>query len=423
MELRPNSQRVVITGMGALSPLGHSAAELWDGLINGRSGIAPITQFDASRLSTRFAGEVKDFDPLKWVNFKEARRMGRASQLAIATAHEALADAGLPLPLPEAAQENAGVLIGSGIGNFDKADDELQIYRTRGVRAVSPFALAATLANMPAHHVSEMAQAKGPIGAVVTACATGTQAIGEAAEYIRRGAAQIMIAGGVEGLIRDFIVAGFNLMRALSTRNDSPETASRPFDRTRDGFVLSEGCGVVVLEQLDHARARGARIYAEVLGHASSSDAYHVVAPDPEGAGARRAMKWALRDARVDPSEVDYINAHGTSTPVNDAVETLAIKQLFGEQAYNIPISSSKSMIGHCLGAAGALEAIAMTMTLATQHIHPTINYHEPDPDCDLDYVPNVAREARVRLALSNSFGLGGHNACLVLGQYRNGKA
>jgi len=409
--------------MGALSPLGHSVAELWDGLINGRSGIAPITQFDPSALPTRFAGEVKHFDPTKWINFKEARRMGRASQLALATAHEALADAGLPLPVDEALQERIGVLIGTAMGNFDKSDDELQIYRTRGMRANSPFAITASLANMPAHHVSDLAKAKGPINCIIAACATGTQAIGEAAEYIRRGAATIMIAGGVEGLIRDFAIAGFGLMRALSTRNESPETASRPFDRTRDGFVYSEGCGLVVLEQLEHAKARGARIYAEVLGQASSSDAYHVAAPDPEGAGAIRAMKWAMRDARVDPGEVDYINAHGTSTPINDAVETLAIKRAFDEQAYNIPISSSKSMIGHCMGAAGALEAIAMTMIIATQHIHPTINYHEPDPECDLNYVPNTAREAKVRVALSNSFGLGGHNACLVLGQYRNGKA
>ncbi len=409
--------------MGAISPLGHSVAELWDGLTNGRSGIGPITQFDASHLPTRFAGEVKNFDPTRWTSVKETRRMGRASQLAVATAHEALADAGLPLPLPEDLQEASGVLIGTGIGNLEKADEEIQVFRTRGMRAASPFAIAATLANMPAHYVSHLVQAKGPISVVVAACATGTQAIGEAAELIRRGAATIMIAGGVEGIVRDFAIAGFSLMRALSTRNDSPQTASRPFDRTRDGFVFSEGCGVLVLEQLDQARARGARIYAEVLGHASSSDAYHIAAPDPAGAGAVRAMRWALRDARVDPSEVDYINAHGTSTPINDAVETHAVKSIFGEQAYNIPISSTKSMIGHALGGAGALEAITVTMTLVTQHIHPTINYHDPDPECDLDYVPNEARDARVRVSMSNSFGLGGHNACLVLGQYRNGRA
>ena len=422
MELRPDSQRVVITGMGAISPLGHTLPELWDGLLNGRSGIGPITQFDASPLPTRFAGEIKNFDPTKWVNFKEARRMGRASQLAIATAHEALTDAGYPLPVPEELHEETGVLIGTAIGNFEKADEGLQAFRAHGLRVVGPFAMTSTLANMPAHHVSVAAQAKGPINAVVAACATGTQAVGEAAETIRRGAATMMIAGGVEGLIRDVSIASFSAMRALSTRNESPETASRPFDRTRDGFVLSEGCGILILEQLEHARWRGARIYAEVLGYATSSDAYHVAAPDPTGAGAIRAMKWALRDARIDPGEVDTINAHGTSTPINDAVETLAIKTLFGEQAYNIPISATKSMIGHAMGSAGALEAIATAMTLATQRIHPTINYHEPDPACDLDYVPNQARDARVRVAISNSFGLGGHNACLVLGQYRNGK-
>lgn len=423
MQLRPDTERVVITGMGAVSPLGHSVPELWEGLLNGRSGIGPITQFDASRLPTRFAGEIKDFDPTRWMNIKEARRIGRSSQITIATAHEALNDAGYSLPFPEKIQEETGVLIGTAIGSFEKADEGLQIYRKQGLRAVNPFVLTATLANMPAHHVSQLVHATGPISTIVAACATGTQSIGEAAEYIRRGSASVMIAGGVEGLIRDLSIAAFSAMRGLSTRNESPETASRPFDRTRDGFVFSEGCGVLVLERLDVARARGARIYAEVLGYASSSDAYHVAAPDPSGDGAVRAMKWALRNARVDIDEVDYINAHGSSTPINDAVETLAIKKLFGEQAYNIPISSTKSMIGHAMGGAGALEAIAMTMTLVTQHIHPTINYHEPDPECDLNYVPNVAREGRVKVAISNSFGLGGHNACLVLSQYRNGRS
>lgn len=422
MQLRSNSQRVVITGMGAISPLGHTRKELWDGLLSGRSGIAPITQFDVSQFPTRFAGEIKNFDPTKWIQKKEVRRMGRASQLAIATAHEALADAQLSIPLPEDLQEETGVLIGAAIGPFEMADEGLQVFRSKGIRATSPFAVPASLPNMPAHHVSQVTQAKGPISVIVAACATGTQSIGEAAEFIRRGAAKIMIAGGVEGLIRDFAIGGFGLMRALSTRNESPETASRPFDRTRDGFVYSEGCGLVVLEQLDHALARGATIYAEVLGQASSSDAYHVAIPDPDGAGAIRAMKWALRDARVDTGEIQYVNAHGSSTPVNDSVETLALKKLFGEYAYNIPISSTKSMIGHCMGGAGALEAIATIMTLHTQKIHPTINYNEPDPECDLDYVPNVARDARVRAAMSNSFGLGGQNACLVLGQYRNGK-
>lgn len=421
MKLRPNSQRVVITGMGAMSPLGLTRQELWDGLVNGRSGIAAITQFDASDYSTQIAGEVKNFDPGKWIKKKEIRRMGRASQLAVATAHEALGDAELPIPLPEELQEEVGVLIGTASGNFEVSDKALHTFRTRGLRSISPYTIPVALANMPAHEVSRATQAKGPISVIVAACASGTQSVGEAAEFVRRGATKIMIAGGVEGVIRDLTIAGFGLMRALSKRNESPETASRPFDRTRDGFVLSEGCGVLILEQLEHALERGAKIYAEVLGQASSSDAYHMAAPDPNGAGAMRAMKWAMRDAQVDVSEVNYINAHGTSTPVNDAVETLAIKNLFGEQAYNTAISSSKSMIGHCMGGAGALEAIATAMIIDTQTIHPTINYHEPDPDCDLDYVPNTARDARVRVAMSNSFGLGGHNACLVLGQYRNG--
>lgn len=421
MKLRPNSQRVVITGMGAMSPLGLTRQELWDGLVNGRSGIAAITQFDASDYSTQIAGEVKNFDPGKWIKKKEIRRMGRASQLAVATAHEALGDAELPIPLPEELQEEVGVLIGTASGNFEVSDKALHTFRTRGLRSISPYTIPVALANMPAHEVSRATQAKGPISVIVAACASGTQSVGEAAEFVRRGATKIMIAGGVEGVIRDLTIAGFGLMRALSKRNESPETASRPFDRTRDGFVLSEGCGVLILEQLEHALERGAKIYAEVLGQASSSDAYHMAAPDPNGAGAMRAMKWAMRDAQVDVSEVNYINAHGTSTPVNDAVETLAIKNLFGEQAYNTAISSSKSMIGHCMGGAGALEAIATAMIIDTQTIHPTINYHEPDPDCDLDYVPNTARDTRVRVAMSNSFGLGGHNACLVLGQYRNG--
>jgi 3-oxoacyl-[acyl-carrier-protein] synthase II len=307
------------------------------------------------------------------------------------------------------------------MGNFDKADEGLQMFRAKGWRTTNPFGITSSLPNMPAHHVSLTAQAKGPISTVVSACATGTQAIGEAAEHIRRGAARLMIAGGVEGMITDFGIGGFNAMRALSTRNDDPARASRPFDKDRDGFILSEGCGLLVLESLASARARGAKIYAEVLGYASSSDAYHVAAPDPTGAGAIRVMKWALRDARVDPGEVSYINAHGTSTPVNDAVETLAIKKFFGEQAYNIPISSTKSMIGHCMGAAGALEAIACTKIIQNKVIHSTINYETPDPECDLDYVPNDPRELAVRVALSNSFGLGGNNACLVLGDYQNG--
>jgi beta-ketoacyl-acyl-carrier-protein synthase II len=421
MQTRSDSQRVVVTGLGAVSPLGLNVAELWDGLVAGRSGIATITQFDPEDLPTRIAGEVKGFDPTKWINFKEARRMGRATQMAVAAANEALTDAGFDAVLPDDVQEEAGVYIGTAYGPFDKADEEMQAFAKKGWRGVSPFALSSPLTSMPAFHVSLMAKAKGPIGTPINACAAGTQAIVEASEYIRRGHAQVMICGGVEGLIHRYGIAGFSAMRALSTRNDEPERASRPFDKDRDGFILSEGAGLVVLESLEHARARGARIYAEVLGGASSADAYHVAAPDPNGAGAVRAMKRALRDASVEINEVDYINAHGTSTPLNDATETLAIKTVFGEHAYNIPVSSTKSMIGHAMGGAGALEAIACVKTIATGVIHATVNYETPDPECDLDYVPNTPRRTDPKIILSNSFGLGGNNACLVLAKYSNG--
>ena len=422
MEQRPDAQRVVITGLGAVSPLGLTVNEFWKGLVTGQSGIGLITQFDPGDMPTKIAGEVKDFDPTQWINFKEARRMGRATQMAVAAACEALIDAGFETVLPEDVQEETGVYIGTAYGPFDKADEEMQAFAKKGWRGVSPFALSSALTSMPAFHVSLMAQAKGPIGTPINACAAGTQAVVEASEYIRRGHAQLMICGGVEGSIHRYGIAGFSAMRALSTRNDEPERASRPFDINRDGFILSEGAGLVVLESLEHALARGARIYAEVLGGASSADAYHVAAPDPKGAGAVRAMKRALRDAGVDIMDVNYINAHGTSTPLNDFTESLAIKTVFGEQAYNVPVSSTKSMIGHSMGAAGALEAIACSKTIETGMVHPTINYETPDPDCDLDYVPNVARQVNPQVVLSNSFGLGGNNACLVLAKYQNGR-
>ncbi len=422
MEQRPDSQRVVVTGLGAVSPLGLTVNELWGGLVAGRSGIALITQFDPEDMPTRIAGEVKGFDANRWINFKEARRMGRATQMAVVASLEALADAGFDAVLPEDVQEEAGVYIGTAYGPFDKADEEMQAFMKKGWRGVSPFALSSALTSMPAFHVSLLAQAKGPIGTPINACAAGTQAIYESSEYIRRGHAQVMICGGVEGLIHRYGIAGFSAMRALSTRNDEPERASRPFDKLRDGFILSEGAGLVVLESLEHALARGARIYAEVLGGASSADAYHVAAPDPKGAGAVRAMKRALRDAGVDITAVSYINAHGTSTPLNDFTETMAIKTVFGEQAYSVPISSTKSMLGHSMGGAGALEAIACVKTIETGTIHPTVNYENPDPQCDLDYVPNTPRQADVRVVLSNSFGLGGNNACLVLAKYFNGQ-
>jgi beta-ketoacyl-acyl-carrier-protein synthase II len=414
--LRPDDQRVVITGVGAMTPLGLTMAQTWEGLLAGRSGIGRITQFDASYLPTQIAGEIKGFDPGNYMNAKEARRIARCSQLAIATLKETLADAGLAAQFGDEG-ERAGVLIGSAVGGLERASAEIEAFHGhRRADRIQPFASTAMLPNMPSHHVSYATQALGPNSTISTACATGTQTVGEGAEFIRRRAADLMICGGVDSLVQDFAIAGFNAMRALSTRNDAPELASRPFDKDRDGFVLSDGCALVVLESLSHARARGARIYAEVLGQASSSDAYHVAAPDPTASGAVRVMRWALQDAGVDFCEVDYINAHGTSTPMNDAGETLAIKKLFGETAYQIPVSSTKSMLGHCMGASGTIEAIVCALAIYHGVIPPTINYHTPDPECDLDYVPNAAREKRVSVTLSNSFGLGGQNACLVLG-------
>ncbi len=347
--------------------------------------------------------------------------MSRASQLAVAAARMALADANLPEPVPNG--ERTGVLIGTGMGGFERLDESITVLRTKGFHRVSPFFLTSSLPNMPSHHVSLQAGAMGPINTVVAACATGTQAIGEALELIRRGAADTMISGGAEGSIHEAAIAGFGAMRALSTRhNDAPEKASRPFDKDRDGFILSEGVGIVVLERADHAVARGARIYAEVLGHASSSDAYHVAAPDPEATGAVRAMKWSLENAGISLDQVDYINAHGSSTPVNDKIETYAIKKLFGERAYEIPVSSSKSVLGHAMGATGAIEAIFCAKALHKGIIPPTWNYETPDPECDLDYVPNAPRPADLAVTLSNSFGLGGQNACLVLGKFDNNR-
>ena len=411
-----NRRRVVITGMGAMTPLGLTLEETWDGLLAGRSGIGPITRFDASGLPTTIAGELKGFDCKRYMDFKAARRMSRCSQVSVATAQAALEDAGLSRPLAD--EERVGVLIGSGVGGFERMIEGVDVFRTKGLSRVNPFTAISSLVNMPSHHVSHWTGARGPISTVVAACATGTQAVGEAAEYIRRGAADVMICGGVDTPVHIAAVAGFCAMRALSTRNNEPERASRPFSADRDGFVLSEGCAVLVLEALDLAQARGARIRAEVLGHASSSDAFHVAQPDPEGGGARRAIAWSIKDAGLTSADVDYINAHGSSTPINDSTETMAIKRVLGEHAYQIAVNSTKSMLGHCMGAAGAIEAAVCALTVERGIIHPTINLDCPDPECDLDYVPEGARETDVRVALSNSFGLGGQNACLVLGRY-----
>ncbi len=413
---RSMRERVVITGLGAITPLGLTVKETWEGLVAGRSGVGPVTQFDASSFPTRIAGEVKGFDPKQYINFKEARRMARCSQLAVAAAQEALADAGLSLPFAD--EERVGVLIGSTVGGMELVEQGLRTLWERGLSRVKPYAVAAGVPNMPAHHISRAFQARGYNSTISTACASGTQAVGEAAEVIRRGAADVMISGGVEAMICEVPFAGFAAMRAISTRNEEPEKASRPFEAHRDGFVIAEGCAVLILESLEQALARGARIYAELLGYGCSSDAYHMAAPDPTGAGPVLAMRWALEDAGVEIADVDYINAHGPGTPLGDAAETKAIKMLFGERAYKVPVSSTKSMIGHSLGGAGAIEALACTLTIRDNVIHPTINYETPDPECDLDYVPNVARSAQVDFILSNSFGLGGQNACLVLGRF-----
>ena len=410
-------ERVVITGMGTINPLAHNTEATWEALVAGRSGVGLVTRFDAISYPCRIAAEIKDFDPQDYISFKEARRMARCSQIIIAATQEALAQAGITPPLDDE-RGRVGVIIGTGVGGMEEMEKSVHTLVTRGIRRVRPFALPSSLPNMPAYHLSYTFFAQGYTCTITTACAAGTQAIGHALDVLRQGKADIILAGGTESMISPVAFAGWVQMRVVSTRNDAPQEASRPFDADRDGFVIGEGCAILVLERLSHALARGAPILAEVLGHGVSSDAYNVTAPDPKGTAAIRAMRWALEDAKVSPEDVDYINAHAPSTILGDAVETTAIKQLFGPRAYQVPISSTKSMLGHTLGGAGAIEALACVQTIRTNIIHPTINYHTPDLTCDLDYVPNVAREADVRIALSNSFGLGGQNACLVLGRY-----
>ncbi|HLS91505.1 MAG TPA: beta-ketoacyl-ACP synthase II [Limnochordia bacterium] len=409
------NRRVVVTGMGAISPLGIGVDALWEGLIQGRSGVGPITSFDASRFSTRIAAEVKDFDPTDFMDRKDARRMDRFAQFAVAGARMALEDASIS---DNVDWERVGVLIGSGIGGIHTFEEQCRNLFEKGPDRVSPFFVPMMIPDIASGQVSIMIGAKGHNACTVTACASGSHSIGDAFKVIQRGQADIMVTGGTEAAVSPLSMAGFCAARTLSTRNDEPERASRPFDKDRDGFVLGEGAGILILEELEHAKARGARIYAELIGYASTGDAYHITAPAPEGDGARRAMLAALKDAGVDPSEVEYINAHGTSTEYNDKFETMAIKGVFQEHAYRIPISSTKSMTGHLLGAAGGIEAIAVCKTLYEQIIPPTINYETPDPECDLDYVPNKARKQPVRVAISNSFGFGGHNAVLVFRRY-----
>jgi len=411
-------RRVVITGLGAVTALGSTLAQYWEGLVQGRSGIRKITQFDASALPCQIAGEIPDFNPDQYMDRKEARRVSRASQIALASAIQAVADAGLPTPLLD--QERSSVVFGTAVGGLEKFDEGISVLRAQGHERVNPFTVPAGIPNLSAFLIARQFQCLGPNSTIVTACATGTQTVGEAAEFIRRGVADVVIAGGTEALIRDFSIAGFCAMRALPVNyNDNPEAASRPFDAKREGFIFSEGAAALVIESLEHAQARGARIYAELAGHASSTDAFHVAQPDPEAAGPVRAMRWAINDAGLKPEEIDYINAHGSSTALNDSTETRAIKALFGEHAYKLAISSTKSMLGHAMGASGALEAIACALAITHGIIPPTINYENPDPECDLDYVPNKARQQPVNTAMSNSFGLGGQNACLVLKRFQ----
>ena len=412
-----NRKRVVVTGLGAVTVLGASIEQFWNGLVQGRSGIRRITQFDASHLPCQIAGEIPDFEVEKYMERKEARRVSRAGQVSLAAAIQAVKDAGLPETMPE--PERTGVAFGTAIGGMERFDEGIISLRTLGYDKTNPFVIPSGIPNLPAFMISRQFKCFGPSSTVCTACATGTQAVGEATEIIRRGAADIVVTGGVEALIRDFSIAGFCAMRAMPLNyNDRPEAASRPFDAKREGFIFSEGAGALILESLDHAQSRGARIYAEVVGQASSGDGYHVAAPDPEALGPIRTMRWAIQDAGLQPHDVDYINAHGTSTPLNDATETKAIKAVFGEHAYRLAVNSTKSMIGHAMGASGALEAIVCALSLANGVIHPTINYEYPDPELDLDYVPNQARQVRVNVAMSNSFGLGGQNACLVLRRF-----
>jgi 3-oxoacyl-[acyl-carrier-protein] synthase II len=405
--------------MGALTPVGHTVTETWEALKAGRSGIARITLLDPEPWPCQIAGELKDFDVREFIPRKKARHMAFASQLAVIAAGQALEDAGLDLEQSE--RDSIGVLVGtaggSGIEETERAAIQLI---DRGAGRLSPFQVLRFWPNMASYFVAEMYQLRGHNATVCTACAAATQAIGEAAEVIRRGEAEVMVVGGTESLVSETVLAGFVAMRALPTNfNDEPERAMRPFNTDREGFVPAQGSAMLVLESLAHAQARGARIYAEVLGYGASNDAFHMIAPDPEGAGAALAVRRALASAGVGVEQVDYINAHGTSTPLGDAAETQTIKTVFGERAYAIPVSSTKSMIGHMMGATGAVEALVCIMSIQEGIIHPTINYEHPDPECDLDYVPNEARQAEVNVAVSNSFGLGGQNAVLVLGRLK----
>ncbi len=410
-------RRVVITGMGAISPLGSDLNTLWNNLVSGRSGVSTITAFDASELPTRIAAEVKDFNPEDYIDRKDARRMDRFVHFAVAASKLALQDADLHIGT-NADPERTGVIIGSGIGGLGTWEEQHTTLLEKGHKRVSPFFIPMMIANMASGYVSMLTGAKGPNTTIVTACATGSHSIGDSARIIERGDADVMICGGAEATIRMVGMTGFCALRAMSTRNDEPERASRPFDVDRDGFVMGEGAGILVLESLDHALQRGARIYAELIGYGMSADAHHMTDPAPGGEGAVRCMRMAIRDAGIDVKDIDYINAHGTSTPVGDKSEIAAIKTVFGEHASGVLVNSTKSMTGHLLGAAGGLEAIISALVIGHGVVPPTINVDNQDPECDLDVVPNEARQAKVDIAMSNSFGFGGHNATLILKRY-----
>jgi 3-oxoacyl-[acyl-carrier-protein] synthase II len=406
-------RRVVVTGIGLISPLGTGTDKNWQALLRGESGIAPLTRFDVSRYSTRFGGEVKDFDPLAFIDRKESRKMDAFIRFGVAAAELAVVDSGIGAA--DLQSDRAGTYVGSGIGGLGTIEENHKILLDKGPDRVSPFFLVQTIINEASGQISIRFGAKGPNCANATACSTGTHAIGDSFRIIARGEADIMIAGGAEAPLTPLSLAGFTAIKALSERNDDPAKASRPFDARRDGFVMGEGAGVLILEELGRALARNARIYAEIVGYGMTSDAYHVAAPDPSGDGAARVMRRAIEDAGIGPEDVQYINAHGTSTPLNDKTETTAIKAVFGDQARRLAVSSTKSMTGHLLGAAGGLEAGITALALFHQALPPTINHEFPDPECDLDYVPNTARKARIVHALTNSFGFGGTNAALVL--------
>jgi 3-oxoacyl-[acyl-carrier-protein] synthase II len=411
------SRRVVITGIGLVTPVGLTTSENWDSLMAGRSGITTITKFDTTKFSTKIAGEVKNFDPLQYIEKKDLKKMDPFIQYAIAAFDQALADSALKISAENA--ENVGVIIGSGMGGIETITHFHDICTEKGPDRVSPFFVPALALNLAAGQISIRAGAKGPNYSAVSACSSGTHAVGDAYHIIKRGEADVMITGGTEATVVPVAIAGFANMTALSARNDAPEKASRPFDAERDGFVMGEGSGVMILEELEHAQKRGAKIYAEVIGFGMNSDAYHITSPAPDGSGAARCMQLALKSAGIEGSEVDYINAHGTSTPVNDAMETRAIKLTFGEHARKVLVNSTKSMTGHLLGASGAIETAYTALALFHQMSPPTINQEHPDPECDLDYVANKARPAKLNVGMSNSFGFGSTNACVVLKQLK----